>query len=153
MGLLRAFLAAPHLVLLLMVPLVYSVIAHEVAHGWCALAFGDETAKRSGRLTLNPLAHIDPIGTLMLFLIAPLGSGPTGRETIKDLERYLIGLAAVRNPNLINIIGTGVPKPLWTMPGIGGADGRGRPHKPVRDLARVLGVKNTETRGPSVRRW
>ena len=69
MGLLRAFLAAPHLVLLLMVPLVYSVIAHEVAHGWYALAFGDETAKRSGRLTLNPLAHIDPIGTLMLFLV------------------------------------------------------------------------------------
>ena len=69
MGLLQAFLAAPHLVLLLLVPLVYSVILHEVAHGWCALAFGDETAKRYGRLTLNPLAHIDPIGTLMLFVV------------------------------------------------------------------------------------
>ena len=69
MGLLREFLAAPHLVLLLVMPLVYSVILHEVAHGWCALAFGDETAKRYGRLTLNPLAHFDLLGTLMLFVV------------------------------------------------------------------------------------
>ncbi len=55
MGLLRLLVSAPQLVLLLVVPLLYSVIAHEVAHGWCAGLFGDDTAKRAGRLTLNPL--------------------------------------------------------------------------------------------------
>ena len=80
-------------------------------------------------------------GTLVVFLVAPVGSGRTGKETIKDLERYLIGLAGVRNPQLINTTGRNVPRPLWTMPGIGG-DGPGRPHKPTRDLARVLGVKD-----------
>jgi hypothetical protein len=81
-------------------------------------------------------------GTLVLYLVAPVGAGPTGKETIKDLERYLIGLAAVRNPNLINIKGKDVPRPLWTMPGIGGGEASGRPHKAARDLARVLGVKD-----------
>ena len=51
-----------------MVPLLYSVIAHEVAHGLCARAFGDTTAQRAGRLTLNPLPHLDPVGLLMLFV-------------------------------------------------------------------------------------
>jgi Zn-dependent protease len=46
--------------------LVPSVILHEVSHGWVALMFGDDTAKRAGRLTLNPLAHIDPFGTILL---------------------------------------------------------------------------------------
>ncbi|MFY9402515.1 MAG: site-2 protease family protein [Candidatus Omnitrophota bacterium] len=49
--------------------LLYSVILHEVAHGWVALIFGDRTAQAYGRLTLNPLLHIDPIGILMLFLV------------------------------------------------------------------------------------
>ncbi len=69
MGLIRLLVSAPQLFLLLAVPLLYSVIAHEVAHGVCALLFGDDTAKRSGRLTLNPLRHLDPMGTLMLFLV------------------------------------------------------------------------------------
>jgi len=45
------------------------VIAHEVAHGVVAHWFGDDTALRNGRLTLNPASHLDPIGTLMLFLV------------------------------------------------------------------------------------
>jgi Zn-dependent protease len=40
---------------------------HEFAHGWAAWKCGDDTARRMGRLTLNPLPHLDPIGTLMLF--------------------------------------------------------------------------------------
>jgi Zn-dependent protease len=48
--------------------LLYSVIAHEVAHGWVAKRFGDDTADEAGRLTANPLPHIDPIGLLMLFV-------------------------------------------------------------------------------------
>ncbi|MBV8304357.1 MAG: site-2 protease family protein, partial [Acidimicrobiia bacterium] len=46
--------------------LVPSVILHEISHGWVALAFGDDTAKKAGRLTLNPIAHIDPFGTIIL---------------------------------------------------------------------------------------
>ena len=53
----------------LAIPLLYSVIAHEVAHGLVAYLFGDDTAKRSGRLSPNPIVHLDPAGTLMLFLV------------------------------------------------------------------------------------
>ncbi|MFA6446101.1 MAG: site-2 protease family protein [Candidatus Paceibacterota bacterium] len=49
--------------------LIASVVIHEVAHGVTALYFGDETAKRLGRLTLNPLKHVDPIGSVFLPLI------------------------------------------------------------------------------------
>jgi len=52
--------------LLWIVPLVVAVIFHEVAHGAVAYALGDDTAKRSGRLTLNPIKHIDPIGSVIL---------------------------------------------------------------------------------------
>ena len=69
MGFLRLVLNSPQLFLLLMVPMLYSVIAHEVAHGVCAKCFGDDTAERAGRLTLNPLSHLDLMGTLMLFLV------------------------------------------------------------------------------------
>ena len=50
------------------IPILFSVIIHEVAHSWVAYRMGDPTAKWAGRLTLNPLKHLDPIGTLMLFL-------------------------------------------------------------------------------------
>jgi Zn-dependent protease len=53
-------------VLLFLAVLVPSVILHEVAHGVAALRFGDDTAQRAGRLTLNPIAHIDPFGTVIL---------------------------------------------------------------------------------------
>jgi Zn-dependent protease len=49
--------------------IIPSIILHEVAHGWVALLFGDDTAKRAGRLTLNPLAHIDVVGTIIVPLL------------------------------------------------------------------------------------
>ncbi|MBI2870386.1 MAG: site-2 protease family protein [Candidatus Omnitrophica bacterium] len=53
--------------------LFMSVIFHEVAHGWTALYFGDDTAKRRGRLTLNPKVHLDLFGSILLpFLLALL---------------------------------------------------------------------------------
>ena len=55
--------------------LIPSVILHEVSHGAAALAFGDDTAKRAGRLTLNPLAHIDPFGTIILPALLVLTTG------------------------------------------------------------------------------
>jgi len=69
MGLISLLFSNPRLFIVLAVSLLYSVIAHEVAHGWVAHLFGDDTALRYGRLTLNPASHLDPIGTLMLFLV------------------------------------------------------------------------------------
>ncbi len=68
MGLLKLLTADPLAFAVVAIPLLFSVIIHEVAHGWVAYKMGDPTAKWSGRLTLNPLNHLDPIGTLMLFL-------------------------------------------------------------------------------------
>lgn len=48
------------------VPTVFAIIAHEVMHGVVARAFGDDTAARAGRLTLNPVLHVDPVGTILL---------------------------------------------------------------------------------------
>ena len=50
----------------LIVPLVLAIVFHEVAHGWAARALGDPTAAEARRLSLNPLRHIDPIGTVVL---------------------------------------------------------------------------------------
>jgi Zn-dependent protease len=68
MGLLSLLIDEPLVFILLSVPLLYSIILHELAHGWMANRMGDPTALRLGRLSLNPLKHLDPIGTLLLFL-------------------------------------------------------------------------------------
>lgn len=47
-------------------PVLFAITIHETAHGWVALKFGDRTAQMMGRLTLNPIKHIDPIGTLLV---------------------------------------------------------------------------------------
>ncbi|HEX9288804.1 MAG TPA: site-2 protease family protein [Anaeromyxobacteraceae bacterium] len=58
----------------ILIPLVLSLTVHEFAHAWSAWRLGDDTASRMGRLTLNPLAHIDPIGTFLLPLLGiPFG--------------------------------------------------------------------------------
>ena len=57
-------------------PMLAAVIFHEVAHGFVALRLGDDTAKRMGRLTLNPLPHIDPIGTVLLPALLVFVGGP-----------------------------------------------------------------------------
>lgn len=55
---------------------LYSVVLHEIAHGWVAYLFGDDTAKISGRLSLNPIVHIDPIGSILVpFLLYLSNSG------------------------------------------------------------------------------
>jgi Zn-dependent protease len=59
--------------------LIPSIILHEISHGWVALACGDDTAKRSGRLTLNPVAHVDPVGTIVVpALLSLSGLGAYG---------------------------------------------------------------------------
>lgn len=64
------------ILLLIITALLISVIFHEVAHGWIAYKLGDTTAKDAGRLTLNPLAHLDPVGSILVpLLLISLGSG------------------------------------------------------------------------------
>ena len=48
------------------IPVIFAITVHEVAHGWVALKFGDRTAQMMGRLTLNPIKHIDPLGTIII---------------------------------------------------------------------------------------
>ena len=52
-----------------LVPFIMAVVFHEFAHGWAAYHCGDQTAKQSGRLTLNPIPHMDPLGTLIFPII------------------------------------------------------------------------------------
>jgi Zn-dependent protease len=62
-----------------LIVLLFSVIIHELAHGYVAYSLGDPTAKYEGRLTLNPLKHLDPFGSVilpLLLLIATAGQGP-----------------------------------------------------------------------------
>ena len=52
--------------LLAVLPVLLAITVHEAAHGYAARHYGDRTAEQLGRLTLNPLAHIDPIGTIVV---------------------------------------------------------------------------------------
>ena len=69
MGLISLLISDPVAFVILSVLLLYSVIFHELAHGWVAYKMGDATAKWLGRLTLNPIKHLDLIGTLMLLFV------------------------------------------------------------------------------------
>lgn len=55
-------------IILIAVPIFLALTVHEFFHAWTALKFGDPTAKNLGRVSLNPLVHLDPLGTLMLFV-------------------------------------------------------------------------------------
>ena len=96
MGLLHLLFKDPLTFVLLLIPLAYSVIIHEVAHGWVAYRMGDPTARWMGRLTLDPRKHLDPLGTIMLFI---LGFGwakpvPVNFNNLSDLRKGLIFVSA-----------------------------------------------------------
>ena len=69
MGLINLLIKDPLAFIILSVLLLYSIIFHELAHGWVAYKMGDPTAKWLGRLTLNPVKHLDPFGSLMLLIV------------------------------------------------------------------------------------
>ena len=94
MGLAALLFKDPIAFLLLAIPLLYSIILHEISHGWVAYLFGDDTAKRAGRLSLNPLAHLDPIGTLALFLVG-FGWAKPVPVVYSNLKNFRIGLICV----------------------------------------------------------
>ena len=76
--------------------LMIAMSVHEFAHGWIAYKLGDNTAKSLGRLTLNPLAHIDPFGTVLLPLFLFIASG--GRFIFGAAKPVPINYLALRNP-------------------------------------------------------
>lgn len=94
MGLASLLFKDPIAFLLLAIPLLYSVILHEISHGWVAYLFGDDTAKRTGRLSLNPLVHLDPIGTLALFLVG-FGWAKPVPVVYSNLKNFRLGLVCV----------------------------------------------------------
>lgn len=59
-----------------LIPLVIAIVFHEVAHGYVARIFGDHTAESRGRLTLNPIRHVDPVGTVVLPLLLAIAHAP-----------------------------------------------------------------------------
>ena len=63
------FRLSPEVLVLLIPVLLFALVFHEFSHGWVANKLGDPTAKNQGRLTLNPMAHLDPIGSMMILFV------------------------------------------------------------------------------------
>ena len=63
------FRLQPEVLALLIPVLLFALVFHEFSHGWVAYKLGDPTAKHQGRLTLNPIAHLDPFGSLMILFV------------------------------------------------------------------------------------
>jgi len=82
---------------LLAVPILLAVTVHEVAHGWVADKLGDHTARLAGRLTLNPLKHLDPVGTLVFLVTRMVGWAkpvPVNPYNLRHPQRDMIWVAA-----------------------------------------------------------
>lgn len=79
--------------------LLFAITIHEAAHGWAAYKMGDPTAYQMGRITLNPLAHIDPIGTILLPLILVL----IGSPVFGWAKPVLVNPLNLRNPRRDNL--------------------------------------------------
>lgn len=124
-------------------PVLFAITVHEVAHGWVARQLGDPTAMMLGRLTLNPLKHIDPIGTVVVPLALLMLGGfifgwakpvPVTWENLKQPKRDM-ALVAIAGPlaNLLMavlwalimklgfMLGTGYPSLAWPLIYMGGA--------------------------------
>jgi len=96
-------------ILITLTGLILGVIFHEFAHGWVAYKLGDTTAKYSGRLTLNPLAHIDLYGSVILPIIVIIMS--RGQFVFGSAKPVPINYQALRNPKR-DIIWVGFSGPL-----------------------------------------
>jgi Zn-dependent protease len=110
-------------------PVLFAVTFHEAAHGYVAYLFGDDTAYRQGRMTLNPLNHVDPFGTvilpaLLLIMRAPFLFGwakpvPVAFHRLRDPKRDMV-LVAAAGPGtnlLLAAISALLFHVLWILPG------------------------------------
>ena len=103
MGLINLLLRDPLQFILIAIPLLYSIILHELAHGWVAYRMGDPTAKSLGRLSLNPIKHLDPMGTLMLFIFGFGWAKPVPVNFTRLRDRK-IGMILVSSAGIITNI-------------------------------------------------
>lgn len=92
--------------------LMAAMTVHEFAHGWVANKLGDPTARYSGRLTLNPLAHIDPVWTFLFPLLLFISTG--GRFIFGAAKPVPINYAALKNPKR-DIVWVGAAGPLANL--------------------------------------
>lgn len=123
MGLISLLFSNPAVFAILAVVLLYSVIIHEVSHGFVAYFFGDDTAKSYGRLTLNPASHLDPLGTLMLFLVGFGWAKPVPIDYYR-LKNSRLGLVCVSLAGcLANILIAALALFLLQFEGIGANPG------------------------------
>ncbi len=99
-------------------PIIFAITVHEVAHGWVASKLGDQTAKMMGRLTLNPIKHMDPVGTVLLplvmIILTPYAFGwarpvPVNWRNLRHPKRDM-ALVAIAGPaaNLLMLM-------MWTL--------------------------------------
>ena len=95
------FQLKPEALALLIPMLLFSVSFHEFSHGWVANKLGDPTAKNAGRLTLNPIAHLDLFGSLMILLIGfgwakpvPVNSGYLANPRTDNMKIAFAGPAS-----------------------------------------------------------
>ena len=80
--------------------LVISLSFHEFGHAWVAKRFGDDTAERAGRLTINPRAHIDPMGLLMVVIVGFGYAKPVPTDPRRFTSRYADLLVAAAGPGM-----------------------------------------------------
>jgi Zn-dependent protease len=86
--------------------LLFSIIIHEIAHGWMALKLGDPTARDMGRLTLNPIPHIDPIGSILVPLISFVAAGTVFIAWAKPVPVNPANFRNIRRDDiLVSVIG------------------------------------------------
>lgn len=90
------------------IPLLITMTMHEIAHGYMALAMGDDTAKNAGRLTLNPFKHLDPMGTvcMVFFRFGWAKAVPINIEKFKNkkLGMFLVSIAGVGMNIIMSIV-------------------------------------------------
>lgn len=113
-----------------LIVLLFAISAHEAAHAWMSWKYGDDTARLLGRVTLNPVAHTDPIGTLLIPIVGFIASGagyasplvgwgkPTPVNPLKwrdkDKANIMVSLAGIMANTLLAIIAFVVLKVLMT---------------------------------------
>ena len=106
------------------VALVASIILHEVSHGVVALWFGDDTARRAGRLTLNPVPHIDPFGSIIIPALGALSGVPVigwakpvpvnpNRLRNKRRDMLIVSLAGPATNRLLMVVAALVARSLY----------------------------------------
>lgn len=106
-------------------PILFAITVHEVAHGWVARHFGDRTAEMMGRLTLNPVKHIDPVGTIIVPLALLAMGGfifgwakpvPVAQQNLRNPRRDM-AIVAAAGPisNILQAIIWGVIAKLAVM--------------------------------------